>query len=69
MRGANKPAFREGLGDADLQFGDFVKFVLFGGEVETGHSRLPLKIVAWAWFERDDNLLSVVGRIAIAALR
>ncbi len=57
------------LSKAHLQFGDLVKVILFGGEVEAGHSRLPLKIVASAWFEGDDNLLSAVGRIGIAALR
>ncbi len=59
----------QSLGDEDLQFWDLVVVVLFGGEVEAGHSRLPLKIVASAWFERDDNLLFVVGRIGISALR
>ncbi len=48
VRGATKPAFREGLGDADLQLGDFVVVVLFGGEVETGHGGAPVCVrVAW----------------------
>ncbi len=29
----------KGLGDADLEFGDLVKVVLFGGEVEAGHGQ------------------------------
>ncbi len=31
------------FGNTDLKFGDFVEVVLFGGEVEAGHSRPPVQ--------------------------
>ncbi len=31
----------QGFGNADLEFGNFIEVVLFGGEVEAGHDDSP----------------------------